>query len=106
MNRLAKLPTSIVAQIDALNTLVEAHPQYIPVPVVAKFLGMNPDGLRHCIEAGQCPFGIAWQKTIRGNKAFKIPTLTFYLWVTQCCAFRYSTVVPDVGIEAEGWEYT
>lgn len=100
-NKLASIPTPISARIDELNELVEKHPQYIPVTAVAVYLGVNPEGLRRCIEAGQCPFGIAWSKSIGGNKAFKIPTLTFYLWVTQCCAFRYATVSPDFGIDRE-----
>lgn len=98
------LPPAVLDQVEKLNALVEANPQYIPVPEAAKFLGVNPDGLRHSIDSGQCPFGLAWQKTIRGNKAFKIPTLTFYLWVTQCAGMRYATARQDVGIAAEGWE--
>ena len=100
------VPAPIKEQVEKLNALVEANPQYIPVPEAARFLGVNPDGLRHSIDSGQCPFGIAWQKTLKGNKAFKIPTLTFYLWVTQCGAMRYASMVPDAGILAEGWEET
>ena len=46
----------------------------------AAFLGMDADSLRASIEHGGCPFGLGWQKDIRGNRAFKIPTATFYLW--------------------------
>lgn len=87
INKLA-IPKVIFDRIDDLNALVEKYPQYIPLPEIAKLLGANAEGLRHSIEMGQCPFGIAWQKDIRGNRAFKIPTLTFYLWYTQCGPFR------------------
>lgn len=88
-NRLMQIPAPIMARLDELDELVQRHPEDIPVVEVARYLHMNADGLRHSIENGQAPFGIAWQKDIRGNRAFKIPTLTFYLWVTQCCGFRY-----------------
>ncbi len=86
-NKLA-IPQAIYDRSDELNALVENYPRYIPVPEVAKFLGANAEGLRHSIEHGQCPFGVSWKKTIHGNRAFKIPTLTFYLWYTQGGPFR------------------
>lgn len=89
-NRLMQIPEPILKQLDELDDLVERNPEYIPVPEAAKFLHVNAEGLRCTIEKGQAPFGIAWQKNIRGNKAFKIPTLTFYLWITQCSGFRYA----------------
>ena len=36
------------------------------------------------VEQGKCPFAYSWQKDIRGYRAFKIPTVTFYLWYTNC----------------------
>ena len=74
------IPTPIKQKVAELEDLVEKHPCYLPLTEVAAFLGANAEGLRSCIESGKCPFGIAWQKTIRGNKAFKIPTATFYFW--------------------------
>lgn len=77
------IPKAIRERITEINKIVDENPLYIPLPVVAKILGANAEGLRRCIENGQCPFGIYWQKTINGNKAFKIPTLTFYRWYTN-----------------------
>jgi len=77
------LPQVIKDRIAELNELVNKYPQYIPLPEVAKFIGANKEGLRETIYKGQCPFGIAWQKDIRGNRVFKIPTLKFYLWMTN-----------------------
>ena len=84
------IPAPIICKLQELNDLVEAHQDYIPLTVASKFLGVNAEGLRTSIEHGHCPFGICWQKTIRdkrgihqGTRAFKIPTVTFYLWYTQ-----------------------
>lgn len=83
------MPPVLIGKYNEINQLVEEYPEFIPIPVLAKFLHTNAEGLRYSIENGQCPFGIAWQKSIRGNKAFKVPTLTFYLWYTQCAGVRY-----------------
>lgn len=82
------VPKPVVDKLNELYALVEKYPLYIPLPTVATFLGADADGLRSCIEKGQCPFGIGWQKDIRGYKAFKIPTVTFYLWYTQGVGYR------------------
>lgn len=81
-------PIEIIQAIEKLNVLVKENPQYIPLPKLATFLGTNAEGLRNSIERGQCPFAIGWQKNDRGNKAFKIPTVTFYLWYTQSSCFK------------------
>lgn len=78
-----KIPEQLRSKVNELDKLVAKYPDSIPVPEAASFLGMDRDGLRRCIEMGKCPFGIAWQKTINGNRAFKIPALTFYLWYTS-----------------------
>ena len=75
-----QIPSGIIARWDELNQLVERNPLYIPLDEAAEYLHMNAEGLRASIMNGQCPFGIAWQKDIRGNKAFKIQTLKFWLW--------------------------
>lgn len=75
------IPTVLQNRVTELNQLIQEHPQDIPLPKVADFLRMDPDGLRRSIETGKCPFGISWQRTLNGNRAFKIPALTFYLWV-------------------------
>lgn len=79
------LPQPIIKKLKELERIIEENPSYIPLPVVASFLGANAEGLRACIEAGNCPFGICWRKNVRGNKAFKIPTLTFFMWYTRGC---------------------
>lgn len=77
---MVKIPTFITAKMDELKAMCEEHPLYLPLPKVAEFLGANAEGLRFSIECGKCPFGVMWQKTINGNKAFKIPTAKFYFW--------------------------
>ena len=76
-------PQNIIERIQELNDIVVENPENIPIPVAAKFLHMHPDSLRSSINHGNAPFAISWQKTLNGNSSFKIPTLTFYLWVTQ-----------------------
>ncbi len=75
-----QIPTVLQSRLSELNRLVQEHPQDIPLPEVARFLNVDKEGLRRCIETGKCPFGISWQKSINGNRAFKIPSLTFYMW--------------------------
>ena len=77
------LPKPVLDKLIELNQIIEEHPVYIPLPVVASFLGAKPEGLRMSIEKGQCPFGVSWQRLGKVNKAYKIPTLTFYMWYTQ-----------------------
>ena len=88
MSRPLVIPGPVADKLNELYELIEKYPLYIPLPTVATFLGADADGLRSCIEKGQCPFGIGWQKDIRGYKAFKIPTVTFYLWYTQGVGYR------------------
>ena len=76
------IPSAIQERIRELNKLVNEYPVAIPLPKLAEFLRVDAEGLRSCIQMGHCPFGIGWQKTIKGNKAFKIPTATFYFWYT------------------------
>lgn len=77
------IPAPIANKQQELEQLIEQYPEYIPVPALAKFLNANVDGLRKAIEQRRCPFGIMWQKDLRGNKSFKVPTFTFYMWYTQ-----------------------
>lgn len=91
MTHLAKIPEPIYQGIEALNKLVEENPLFIPLPQLASFLGCKADGLRNSIDKGQCPFAIGWQLNVRGNKAYKIPTVPFYLWYTQSSCFREVT---------------
>lgn len=87
-----KVPQCVLTKIDELNALCEENPEYIPLPKVAAFLGANAEGLRFSIENGKCPFGIMWQKTLTGNKAFKIPTAKFYWWYAGDCVRAVSSL--------------
>ena len=87
LNRLS-IPQSVAEKLAALNELVDRHPQYIPVTEVAALMGMEPASLRASIDCGNCPFGLGWQKDIKGYKAYKVPTVPFYLWFTQGVGFR------------------
>lgn len=81
------MPKPIVDKLNDLQELVSIHQQYIPLPEVAAFLRMKPDTLRSSIDKGQCPFGLGGQLGI--NRAYKIPTVPFYLWFTQGCGWRF-----------------
>lgn len=82
------VPLPVAQKLDELTALVTRCPVDISVPDVASFLGMDAEGLRASIEGGSCPFGLGWQKTIKGYRGFKIPTVPFYLWYTQGVGFR------------------
>ena len=81
-------PTTITTKLDELEQLCEKYPSKIPIEECAAFLGMAGESLRACLEHGSCPFGLGWLKKNAHNRAFYIPTLTFYLWVTQSAGFR------------------
>ena len=81
-------PTIITAKLAELEQLCEKYPSKIPVEECAAFLGMAPASLRASVEHGNCPFGLGWLKKNSMNRAFFVPTLTFYLWVTQGSGFR------------------
>lgn len=82
------VPTTITTKLAELEQLCEKYPQKIPIEECAAFLGMAGESLRACLEHGSCPFGLGWLKKNAHNRAFYIPTLTFYLWVTQAAGFR------------------
>lgn len=89
------VPQPVRSKLEELETLVEKYPDYIPIPVLASFLGANAEGLRNSIEKGNAPFGICWQKEVRhgkltrpGNRAYKVPTATFWLWYTNNAATK------------------
>lgn len=83
MNNIKQIPKPILNKMEALNQLIEAYPDYIPLPKCASFLGVDDDGLRRAIETNQCPFGLAWKRPGAANRAFKIPTVTFVAWYTN-----------------------
>ena len=82
------VPTTITSKLDELNRLCEKYPQKIPIEECAAFLGLAPASLRASVEHGNCPVGLGWLKKNSMNRAFFVPTLTFYLWVTQGSGFR------------------
>ena len=90
MQNILAIPRPVEDKLNELNELIGRNPSYIPLTEAALFLGMNADGLRASIEHGGCPFGLGWKKDVRGNRAFKIPTATFYLWYTQGGPFRWT----------------
>ena len=82
------IPNPIIEKVNELCELVDEHPLTIPVPIAANFLNMDPESLRCALEQNRCPFGFGWQKNIRGNKGFKIPTSTLFFWYTQLNPFK------------------
>ena len=86
--KLLQIPAPVVERLTALNDLVAQHPLYIPVTALAEFLSMDPASLRSSIDTGNCPFALGWQKDIKGYKAYKVPTVPFYLWYTQGVGFK------------------
>lgn len=87
MNPLA-MPEPVAERLQRLNELVTKHPMYIPVTEAAALMGMEAASLRASIDSGNCPFALGWQKDIKGYKAYKVPTVPFYLWFTQGVGFR------------------
>lgn len=88
MVNLLAIPRPIELKLYELQGLIEKYPLAIPIPKLAEFLGCDDEGLRCSIDKGQCPFAIGWQKSLKGNRAYKVPTVPFYLWYTQGCGFR------------------
>lgn len=84
-------PKPVMDKLTELNQLCEKFPLKIPLIDCASFLGMEAESLRACLERGSCPFGLGWIKKNAHNRAFYIPTPTFYLWYTQCAGFREGT---------------
>jgi hypothetical protein len=77
---------TILNKLKELDELVKKHPQKIPLSDAAKFLDMNEEGLKAALMRGNAPFGFAYQKTDGGYRVVIIPTVTFYLWYTNCHA--------------------
>lgn len=76
-------PKAILEQTKEFYQLIDANPQCIDLPDVAQFLGVNAEWLRCAIDQGRASFGFSWKKAGKGNRAYKIPTLVFWNWVTQ-----------------------
>ena len=80
------IPPVIEENLSALDNLVQRNPLYISVKDAADFLHIKPEGLRNSIERGLCPFALCWK--LGESKAYKIPTVPFYLWYTQSAALK------------------
>lgn len=76
-----KIPQPIIDGVTKLNEIVETHPEFIPLPLVASLICMKADTLRNSIDRGQCRFGLGGQLGV--NRAYKIPTVPFYFWYMQ-----------------------
>ena len=76
----------IIEKLKELDALVEKHPQKIPLSEAANFLDMNEEGLKAALMRGNAPFGFAYQKNDGAYRVMVIPTVTFYLWYTNCNA--------------------
>ena len=81
-----KAMNEILKKLKELDDLVEKHPEKIPLSEAAKFLDMNEEGLKAALMRGNAPFGFAYQKTDGAYRVAIIPTVTFYLWYTNCNA--------------------
>jgi hypothetical protein len=77
---------TILKKLNELNMLVEKNPEKIPLSEAARFLDMNEEGLKAALMRGNAPFGFAYQKTDGAYRVAIIPTVTFYLWYTNCNA--------------------
>ena len=80
--RFLTLPPPVVERLNELYDLMMENPEYIPIPQLAAFLGTKPESLRACIETNHCPFAIEWLKKDALRPAYKVPSVTFYLWYT------------------------
>lgn len=77
---------NVQKKLAELDALVSKHPEKIPLSEAAKFLDMNEEGLKAALMRGNAPFGFAYQKTDGAYRVAIIPTVTFYLWYTNCNA--------------------
>ena len=74
---------SILEQLEKLNRIAEEYPVKIPLKVAADFLGMNEESLKAALMRGNVPFGFGYQRHDEANRVMIIPTLPFYLWLTN-----------------------
>ena len=76
----------ILEKLKELEDLVNKYPHKLPLSEVAKFIDMNEEGLKAALMRGNAPFGFAYQKSDGAYRVAVIPTVTFYLWYTNCNA--------------------
>lgn len=77
---------TIREQLERLEALTKKYPVKLPLKAVAEFLHMNEEGLKAALMRGNAPFGFAYQKSDEAYRVIVIPTVTFYLWYTNCNA--------------------
>ncbi len=73
-------PQVILDKLEQLNEIVSKYPDAIPLSVAAGFLGMDGRSLRSYLQSNPFAFGMSWLKSGAENRAFKIPSVKFYLW--------------------------
>lgn len=78
-----RMPDTIESKYNELMKIIEKYPNAIPLTACARYLHMDPASLRTAIEQGKCKFGIAWKNPDGVNRAYLIPTMQFYLWMTN-----------------------
>lgn len=76
----------IKEKLQELEYLVSKYPNKLPLKAVADFLDMNEEGLKAALMRGNVSWGFAYQKSDEGYRVIVIPTVTFYLWYTNCNA--------------------
>ena len=76
----------IQEKLKELDVLVHRYPVKLPLRAVADFLSVNEEGLKAALMRGNAPFGFAYQKEDGAYRVMVIPTVTFYLWYTNCNA--------------------
>ena len=74
---------AIRSRLEELEALVKEHPRVLPAAEVARFLGVNREGLMAALMRRNAPFGFAYQKMDGAYRTPVIPTATFYLWYTH-----------------------
>lgn len=74
---------AIKNRLKELENLIQEYPINIPIVKLAKFLGMNEEGLKAAAMRGNLPFGFGYQKDDGGYRVFVIPSVTFYCWFTN-----------------------
>lgn len=64
-----------------IEKLISEYPALCPVDAIAEFLNLDSDSVRSAIENGS--FGLAWKKSGKLNRVFRIPTPQFVRWYLQ-----------------------
>ena len=90
LTNMFSVPQIIKERILELNDLISEYPQTITVSACAKFLKVSDGSMRRAIIQGNIPGAFAWRQAGKDNYGFKIETLPFYLWQTQCSVSKWT----------------